>query len=310
MSELNYIRVALTASILISVLLTSELSSSRSKTTVLGSHETVTIGPPESHPVFDSLASTSTYFAVRRDVRRCASPRCGGYFVRRVNQRLTRCHDGQRMTECYVAEIDWNGHSQAEPSKLLLRGNLISPSARRFGRFGLLRVQEVWEAASDKPPGGDYFRARDRGVRCITHPCLSHHEAKLNTTASRNIAGVELNGVGATDDRMSEAFKAMTSRDGILVSGLHKQVSGPAGRAVTLEASQFYLKTGSSVSQKPCFKTGCSQQVCSDEEVVTTCEYRSEYECYKTARCERQANGQCGFTTTPELTRCLNRRGR
>jgi Domain of unknown function (DUF6748) len=264
----------------------------------------------ENLAVPDSLASTSTYFAVRRDLRRCASPRCGGYFVSRVNQRRTRCPDGQQMTECYVAEIDWSGHSQTEPNRLLIRGDLQSRSYRGVGRFGLLRVREVWEAASDKLPSGDFFRARDRGVRCITHPCLSHHEARLNTAASRNIAGVELNGVGASDDRMSEAFKAMTSPDGIIVSGSHKQVSGPGGREVTLEASQFYLQTGGSVSQKPCFKTGCSRQVCADEEVVTTCEFRSEYECYRTARCERQANGECGFTKTPELTSCLNRRVR
>jgi hypothetical protein len=176
-----------------------------------------------------------------------------------------------------------------------------------MGRFGLRRASEVWEAGSDKPATGDFFRVRDLGVRCITHPCLTHHEAKLNTTASRDMAGVELNGAGASDDRLSEAVKAMTSQGGIIVSGLHRQVSGPAGRAVTLEASQFYLRTGNSVSEKRCIKTGCSQQICADEEVVTTCEYRSEYECYRTARCERQSNGECGFTKTPELTRCLNR---
>ncbi|HEX6730682.1 MAG TPA: DUF6748 domain-containing protein [Pyrinomonadaceae bacterium] len=264
----------------------------------------------DNSSVPDSLASTSTFFTIRRDVRRCASPRCGGFFVRRVNTRGTRCADGRQMTECYVAEIDWNGHSQPEPNRTLIRGELTSLSHRRMGRFGLLRASEVWEAGSDKSATGDFFRVRDLGLRCITHPCLTHHEAKLNTTASRDIAGVELNGAGASNDRLSEAVKAMTSQGGIIVNGLHRQVSGPAGRAVTLEASQFYLRTGNSVSEKRCIKTGCSKQICADEEVVSTCEYRSEYECYRTARCERQANGECGFTKTPELTRCLNRRAR
>ena len=264
----------------------------------------------DSNSVPDSLASTSTFFTIRRDLRRCASPRCGGFFVKRVNTRRTRCADGQQMTECYVAEIDWNGNSQPEPNRTLIRGELTSLSHRRMGRFGLLRASEVWEAGSDKSATGDFFRVRDLGVRCITHPCLTHHEAKLNTTASRDIAGVELNGAGASDDRLSEAVKAMTSAGGIIVSGWPRQVSGPAGRAVTLEASQFYLLTGNSVSEKRCIKTGCSQQICADEEVITTCEYRSEYECYRPARCERQANGECGFTKTPELTRCLNRRAR
>lgn len=309
MSKLNHIRSALIGCVLTSLTLASGPGfRAPQETFVNASHLTANAATMESSPALDSLASTSTFFAVRPDLRRCASPRCGGYFVRRVNQRRTRCADGQQLTECYVAEIDWNGHSQAEPHRLLIRGDLTSQPHRRFGRIGLLRVREVWEAASDKFPSGEYYRVRDLGVRCITHPCLSHHEARLNTTVSRNIAGVELNGVGASEDRLTQAFKAMTSPDGVLVSGSHRQESGPAGRAPVLQGSQFYLQTGSSVSEKPCFKTGCSQQVCADEEVVTTCEYRSEYECYKRAKCERQANGQCGFTKTPELTRCLNRR--
>jgi hypothetical protein len=307
--SLNHIRAALIAVVLASLTLTNGLGFHGPEEPV-NKHLSASIGENEDSPLPDSLASTSTFFTIRRDLRRCASPRCGGFFVKRLNLLRTRCADGRQMPECYVAEIDWNGHTQTEPNRILIRGELTSLSHQRMGRFGLLRAREVWEAGSDKPAAGDFFRVRDLGVRCITHPCLTHHEAKLNTTVSREIAGVELNGAGASDDRLSEATRAMTSPGGIIVSGLHKQVSGPAGRAVTLEASQFYLRTGNSVSEKRCFKTGCSQQVCSDEEVVTTCEYRSEYECYRTARCERQSNGECGFTKTPELTRCLNRRVR
>ena len=56
-----------------------------------------------------------------------------------------------------------------------------------------------------------------------------------------------------------------------------------------------------------CYTGGCSEQICSDKEgVVSTCEYRKEYGCYKNAKCERQVNGQCGWTMTSELTICLN----
>lgn len=58
-----------------------------------------------------------------------------------------------------------------------------------------------------------------------------------------------------------------------------------------------------------CIVTGCSGQVCSDEEVVTTCEYREEYACYRDALCERQADGECGWTETEELTTCLENAG-
>ncbi|WP_437631422.1 hypothetical protein [Sorangium sp. So ce854] len=59
-----------------------------------------------------------------------------------------------------------------------------------------------------------------------------------------------------------------------------------------------------------CFRTGCSGQVCADEDVVTTCEYREEYGCYgEYSVCERGASGECGWRQTPELEACLEDRG-
>ncbi|HKV34367.1 MAG TPA: DUF6748 domain-containing protein [Pyrinomonadaceae bacterium] len=265
---------------------------------------------PESTP--DSLSSTSSFYSFRRDLRRCASPRCGGYFVKLVNKSRTRCADGRNQSECYVAEIDWRGQAEPDSDRGLLRGTI-----RRKGQFGEFRVTEVWQAASANQPADKFFRVRDRGLRCIAAPCPTHHEATLNSTASRNIAGVDLSGAGAPESVVSDANQAMTSPDGILVSGNHSPVTGPAGRMQMLKASQFYVRAGNSgsgsssgsgdVSLKPCKKTGCSSQVCSDEDVMTTCEWSPVYECYKKATCERQKNGQCGFTQTPELLRCMSR---
>lgn len=54
-----------------------------------------------------------------------------------------------------------------------------------------------------------------------------------------------------------------------------------------------------------CHSSGCSSQVCSDEDVVTDCMYREEYICYQKAKCERQQDGKCGWTETTELKACL-----
>ena len=59
-------------------------------------------------------------------------------------------------------------------------------------------------------------------------------------------------------------------------------------------------------SDKECVAGGCSGTVCSDEEgVMTTCEWRAEYACYKEAECTRQPDGACGWTKTEMLTSCL-----
>ncbi len=58
-----------------------------------------------------------------------------------------------------------------------------------------------------------------------------------------------------------------------------------------------------------CAVGGCSSQICGEagevEGLMTTCEYREEYACLAHSRCERQANGACGWTETAEYGRCL-----
>ena len=254
-----------------------------------------------------SLRDNSTYYTVRPDLRRCASPMCGGFFIKRVNHLQTRCANGRNMAECYVAEINWNGHPTVEPRSALIRGELSQRRFPRLGQLGVLRVTESWRAASAQPADGTFFRVKDLGIRCVTYPCLSYLEEKLNSYGQRNVAGVELNGANASSAAVEEAGRAMTSAQGILVAGNHAPMVGPAGRAQTLRATQFYLRASSPVANKPCMKTGCSGQVCADDDVLTTCEWRPQYECYRSARCERQASGECGFTQTSELTACLRR---
>ncbi|MEO6536552.1 MAG: hypothetical protein ABIT47_02580 [Candidatus Paceibacterota bacterium] len=60
------------------------------------------------------------------------------------------------------------------------------------------------------------------------------------------------------------------------------------------------------ISAGPCYIGGCSSELCSDTPgAVSTCIYRSEYACYKTAACERQSSGKCGWTQSKELLTCL-----
>ncbi len=55
-----------------------------------------------------------------------------------------------------------------------------------------------------------------------------------------------------------------------------------------------------------CYVGGCSGQICSDQQdVMSNCEFKEEYACYNSARCERQNNRKCGWTQTPALQACL-----
>jgi hypothetical protein len=46
------------------------------------------------------------YYTARLDLRRCASPQCGGFWLSSLYGRGTRCADGTRASECYVAGFD------------------------------------------------------------------------------------------------------------------------------------------------------------------------------------------------------------
>ena len=60
----------------------------------------------------------------------------------------------------------------------------------------------------------------------------------------------------------------------------------------------------------PCHVGGCSYELCSDQPGMTSvCVFKPGYACYKSAVCEPQQDGACGWTQTPELTSCIARGG-
>ena len=65
--------------------------------------------------------------------------------------------------------------------------------------------------------------------------------------------------------------------------------------------------TGALPQESLCIKTGCSGTVCAENgnDVVTTCEFKPEYACYKDAVCTKQADGKCGWTQNDALKACL-----
>lgn len=60
------------------------------------------------------------------------------------------------------------------------------------------------------------------------------------------------------------------------------------------------------VSGGACVVSGCSSEICSDEEMMSTCQFKPEYACYAKAKCERLSSGQCGWNKTSEYKACIN----
>lgn len=55
-----------------------------------------------------------------------------------------------------------------------------------------------------------------------------------------------------------------------------------------------------------CRITGCSGEVCADEEVITICIWKPEFSCYQDKGvCERGQDGECAWRQTSELQQCI-----
>jgi len=140
-----------------------------------------------------TLSSTSTFYKIRPDYRRCVSPLCGGSWVSRLNQSKTKCADGSWAAECYVAEIDWSSagltqEDAAGASSLLFRGSIGFKTYDSFGNLGVLKATEVWSSPILEAPVGSFYRVKDTGIRCFRAPCLNLASDRLNSTSSRMIS--------------------------------------------------------------------------------------------------------------------------
>lgn len=72
------------------------------------------------------------------------------------------------------------------------------------------------------------------------------------------------------------------------------------------------VKVDSGNQANECVVGGCNNEICSEkseEPQASICIYNPKFECYKSAVCEKQADGKCGWTTTDELSGCLVKSG-
>lgn len=92
------------------------------------------------------------------------------------------------------------------------------------------------------------------------------------------------------------------------------QCRGPGGKVFVQEIPSPITPDVSSTTPREasngCVVGGCSGQLCGEagasDSLISTCEFKEEYACYKKARCERQPTGMCGWTETSELKSCIS----
>ena len=206
----------------------------------------VCAAPPAWGPEFGQ----SGYFALRHDMRKCASPGCGGFWLKRVNQPFTRCADGKPRSECYVAELEGAPETLFDTNAaLLVRGSLRPRAYSGAGgvnlNLGFFSVVAAWRAAGpDAPFTGDaskvhYAGIESSGIVCITVPCPSFTEYRLNSPRQHLITGLDLSPAAAAPELEQKAINTVAGGGVLLVRGVTRQ--SQEGAELVFEALQFYL---------------------------------------------------------------------
>jgi len=120
------------------------------------------------------------YRVTHRDLRRCAAPLCGGYFVQAVNRRLTRCPDGSEQAECYACSIEYSALGPAPPGRKefaeefgegfgLAKGDLQNRPSPFGVAVGVLQATAAWRAQAEKPPTGRFYCGRKAAGVCLAY---------------------------------------------------------------------------------------------------------------------------------------------
>lgn len=220
-----------------------------------------TIGREEATSHRDvARENADTYFAVSADLRKCASPMCGGWFVTRLNRARTRCHDGQYAASCYTPVLDWSAAklSDAQRDKMLDAcrqgagsGGVYAIARGRFERtndttpspaMGRFVIGEAWVAESGTVSDGLFVKVWDNGLRCFTTPCPSVTETVLNRARSIDIADIDWSGAELTDLQVAACVDRMSTADGLVIAGDRYTVEGTAGIAPARTATAAYYR--------------------------------------------------------------------
>lgn len=196
-------------------------------------------------------AAAFTYLNLLPDNRACsldAGPECGtGFFVSRANRSTMRCGFTVPQSQCKIHEIDWSGTAMpASVAKsyeddvragkpLLVRGELV-PAPDDSGVH--LAVTEIWVASSPEWVDGVFTLVKDNGIRCITAPCPSLTERRLNSNLSANISGLDFASAGVDKETVERAYGQLYS-EGLIVVG-YRDYDSQGGKLRTV--NKFFTK--------------------------------------------------------------------
>jgi hypothetical protein len=181
-------------------------------------------------------AGNSGYYSL--EVVRLFSPIDGAvtqYRLRRANSAKTKCANGVKEEHCRVTKLDTKAvtfFGEEERNLQLFLINQVNQESVALMVRGSLKqdsfvATEVWrqEADINGAPNhgldGVAVKVKDNGIRCITTPCPTLLESKLNSTKSQIIDNV----FAPSDELTSSISNSIFSGKPVIVIGDLREIT-------------------------------------------------------------------------------------
>lgn len=196
------------------------------------------------------LSSTKDTFAVvRRDMRKCISPLCGGYWLKDLNSTMQdRYVSGFDFEPSVLSDEDQGDVVGAPDLEVVVFGRL-GAKEKQFGTRPFI-VKEAYRAL----PGNTvattdkYYGVYPTKIACIKEPCANLQATRLNRATGHAMA---------TEVDVSRALKQLVSVDWVKGRVLQSRaiVAGSivrsAGGHVVVDASQVYIQLPDRIQSCP-----------------------------------------------------------
>jgi hypothetical protein len=240
--------------------------------------------PPETTP--DQISEkTAAYVTLKRDLRKCAAPKCGGYFITEVN----RTHEAQYVSTLDLREsgIDEKIVEAAEPEALVLRARLGAEEKEHNTRT--LVVLEAHRGPAGRViAAGDIFysiAARNPPITCATAPCNNLVATRLNQKdAPAEFTRAAIDGIDPA------CVAERIAKPGLIAAGHFTEGEQmPGGREKILAASQVYARLPE------------AEGVCPLEPKITRC---MTVKCAAGTHCVEEGPEACVPNTTCAVILC------
>jgi hypothetical protein len=214
---------------------------------------------------------TTITYSIKPDLRKCAFPLCGGWFLTPVNQYSLHLQTEDEAyasssilpNSIYVAYINYKRlglterqilefETYAYASQALLSGNIVTtPNSASPNGFGTspsflppktltLIASGAWTGANKTVALGPYLKVTSSGIVCVTEPCPYYIANVINSATHINFDELSLAKAELTREQEALAWRAVATK-GLVMTGVKYVSQGHVGTGLGISATKVFF---------------------------------------------------------------------